>query len=145
VPGAADLVGDLHITAVEALLTPLGHPVYISEVTGDDATREHPYLVLHPDAGTVTFDDLAWHTADYRSGWQITAVGRDRRECQAAADRARAALVAVRPVVTGRICGLITQVDGVDTIRQDPAVRDPATQRPVFYAAVQYTLSSRPA
>jgi hypothetical protein len=148
VPGDPTLVDitTRHTDAIEGLLTVAGHPLYVAEVTDDDATRVYPYLVLHPTPGTADFDDLAWSSANFAWSFQVTAVGRDRHETLAALNLAQALLVGVRPVVSGRSCGLISQPPGAQSVvRPDPTTRDPATMRPVFYAVAQFELTTYPA
>lgn len=144
-PGLVDLAHP-HTEAVAALLGATNYPTYVAEVTGDDATRVYPYLVLWPFPGSVAWADLGCTPTEYLFRFQVTAVGRDRRETLAALDRARAELVAVSPTITGRNCGLISQDDGENLpVSTDPAVRDPATGRPVFFTVARFGLPTWPA
>jgi hypothetical protein len=131
-----------HRTAVLELLAGAGYPVHDGEVIGD---REFPYLVLWGTPGTVDFDDLAWSSPTYVYRFTVTAVGRDVRETSAALDRARACLVPVRPVVTGRESGFISERDGDTAVAKDPDANDPATGRPVFFAPTDFEVTTWPA
>lgn len=139
--------GRLHANAVLALLRAgLSYVVYLAEITTADDQLTYPYLVLYPDAGVASLNSLAAATADFDFGWQITAVGRDFAETQAATDRARMVLLGARPTVAGRSCGLVTQPPGgAQQVQRDPSARDPATGRPVWYATAQYQAMSVPA
>lgn len=138
-PGLIDIT-HVHVEAVMPLLEIAGYSLYVAEVTGDDATREYPYLVLWPTPVYVAAGDLAGTPTEALFRFQVTAVGRDPRETGAARDRAVAELVGSRPTVVGRECGQVALEPGDQPIRPDPTTRDPVTQRPVFYAVANYTL-----
>jgi hypothetical protein len=131
-----------HTTAVAALHRNAGYPVYEVEVTDDGAGLTYPYLVLYPTPGATATNTLAGTSGEFTFRWQITAVGRDWMETCAAIDRARAAAVDQRPVVTGRTVGMVTEVITSVSVAQDPAARDPATGRPLFYAINQFAVMS---
>lgn len=136
-------VGKNHADAILALYAGVGYSTFRVEVTDDTLT--YPYLCVYPDPGVAAFDSLAASTSTLTVGWQVTAVGRDAVETSAALDAARAVSHGARPQVSGRVCGLVTQVPGTPPgIRQDPSARDPATARPVFYAVAQFTFTSAP-
>lgn len=138
-PALVDIT-QAHIDGVRPLLEGTGYPLYVAEVTGGDATREYPYLVLWPVPIYATAGDLAGTPTEATFRWQVTAVGRDLRETGAARDRAMAELVGIRPAVANRDCGLISMEPGDQPIRPDPTARDPNTRRPVFYAVANYSL-----
>lgn len=133
-----------HTEATRALLAEAGYPLYIGEVTDDGPALQYPYLVVWPTPGTVEHDDIGYGAAHYWHRFTLTAVGRDVRETEAALDRARTQLVAVRPDIPGRACGLYSERDGDVAIAKDPEAVDPNTGRPVFFAATDFQLYTCP-
>lgn len=139
-------VGWAHAAAiknmVEAAVT--GWTVYLDEEIPDTAVR---YLKVWPPPGERPTITLNGYGGDARTRTQITAAALTEREVITALDRAGAALHRRRPSITGRVCGLITQVPEIPAPpapEKDPNVR---TQdgHPIFFSFLQFTLFSSPA
>ncbi len=135
-------VGRVHTAGLVTLLAATGYTVYVSEVTGDDAARTYPYVVVHPFPGTVLAGNVEGGITDYTAVWQTTVVGRDVAETQGGLDRVRAAVAGQSPTVTGWVCGQISQDVGDQPVRADPTENDPQTGRPLFYAVARFTTHS---
>lgn len=142
-------VGWAHAEGIAALLADLPYQVFIGEVTGDPdeplpADVELPYLVLWPPPATRQTVTLAGYGGEATTTTQITAAGRDPREAITALDRASARLHRRRPVIPGRRCSLIRQVEGAAGSPQperDDQART-ADGRPVFFTFAQFVLQS---
>lgn len=131
---------DEHAAAMLALLTAaITNPRKVFDGKVDDGTdpRANPYVVVYFDSGDPEFDfeANAWR-------FEMTAtchcVGGNAQAARQMADLARAALVAVRPTVSGRSCFPISREPGT------PPQRDESTGVLVFDQIDTYTLASLP-
>jgi hypothetical protein len=112
--------------------------VYDAEVPTDPPQA---YCVVYPDPGVRARSALAAISDELSMLVQVTCVGTTRRQAQDVADRAAGALVDHRLSVSGRQCWPITQEASVP-VERDDQTRDPATDRPRFYAVLQVRVRS---
>jgi hypothetical protein len=119
------------------------YKVYLGEVTDDEADVRYPYLVVWPPPVMRPTNTLAGYDSAATSTIQVTAAGVSVDEVLAALDRAAAALHRRRPQITGRVCGLISQVPGAvpPAPQRDDKVSTPAG-RPVFYSFALFSMYS---
>lgn len=117
--------------------------VYVGEVTTAEDAIAYPYLVVWPPPAMRPTNMLNGWDGAATSTIQVTAVGSTVDEALAALDRAAAALHRRRPVITGRVCGLITQVPGATppAPQRDDRVNTPAG-RPPFLTFALFSLYS---
>lgn len=133
---------DPHVLAVIALLTaalPAGVTVFDGEPTG---TIGQTYVCVYSDPGSASASSLD-NTPDQLAVLvQVTCVGTTAKQARAVKDAVAAALVGVRPVVSGRTCYRITEEFGAPLMQRDEATRDPEVDRPRFFYTPQYRMSS---
>lgn len=99
---------------------------YVRVYTAIERSAEHPNSTLAGTSDTWTVR------------WYCHCVGPNEYSATAVAMRVRAALLDVRPVITGRSCGLIRQEAG------NPPTRDEMSGATVEDAQVVYRLVTQP-
>lgn len=126
-----------HADAVNTLLDAVANLTNYDETAPKDAAA--PYVVARYDDGVRTRTSILPSSTAITVTFQVTGVGRDRNQAQAALERATSALVDVRPTVAGRSCSPIEQV------ASQPTLRDDDFTPPLFYAVNQFQFFSVPA
>lgn len=131
---------DEHAAAMLTLLTAaVTSPRKVFDGKVDDNTdpRANPYVLAYFDSADPEFDKEAnaWR---FETTATVHCVGGSAQAARQMADLARAALLAVRPSISGRSCFPITRETGT------PAQRDESTGVLVFDQIDTYTLRSLP-
>lgn len=136
-------IADLINTALAPLQVDGRYTVYVGEVTTAEGDIAYPYLVVWPPPAFRPTNTQAGYDGAAVSTVQVTAAGTTTDEVLAALDRAAAALHRRRPIILGRVCGLITQVPGATPPQpeRDETVHTPGG-RPVFMSFCLFTLYS---
>jgi hypothetical protein len=140
----ADQLDDLHANVALSLLAAsgaLGSKVFDGKV--DDPMPNPPFVVVYtlvewpsgPDEMANAIDHLS---ATCRTTWYIHCVGSTAAAARRTAMHVRSTLIDVTPVIAGRSCGMISQVD------VQPPVRDETTGRLVMDLVHVYTLLTAP-
>lgn len=134
-------VSRAHHLAVYGLLATVGAQRYFGKVDVPDSELVYPYLIVWPVPATRNQINLAGNLSDAVTISQVTAVGRDVDEVLATLDRAAAALHGVRPVIAGRLPGLIRQQPGNQPVVPDTSVSSDDGQ-PTYMSASFFALTS---
>jgi hypothetical protein len=95
--------------------------------------------VLYAPAGTSTVHNLAGTSGALEASIQTTSVGDTAEACRIVARRVKAALLDVRPTVTGRVSFPIRHEDSL------PPQVDNDVAPPVLYAVDRWLTASVPA
>lgn len=139
----ADLLDDALVNAaLELLRADADLTVYPDEDGNTPATPSPPYVRVYShverpfDAGP---NNLGGASSTWTTRWWCHCIGANEYAAGAVAMRVRAALLDVRPTVTGRACGPIRQE------ASQPPRRDEDLGYPVFDATDVYRLTSTPA
>lgn len=133
----AKTIRDLLVAAV-----PANVDVYLAKVDATDADLTFPYLVVWPPPGSRTVDSLAGYAGNLTTITQVTGVGATDDEALAICDRAAVALHCVTPVITGRTCSWVTQVDDqLPPIALDPDNKT-AGGGDIYYGVLSFRLTS---
>lgn len=129
------MTADAHADAVRALI---GTTVRLHEGTRPDDSSL-PCAVLFIDTGTGASETLEAASERRDVAFQVTSVGLDPEGARSVAERVRAAVLAKRPAVAGRLTWKVTH-DASNPLRLD---RDVTPH--VFYLADSYSFGSVPA
>lgn len=129
-----------HITAVKALLTPLGWPVYVVEAP---SLPTYPYVIVWGSAGQPGIEPGVAGSSDMSDLLGVTVVDTTPENALIAAAAVRAVLDGAHPTVTGRAVWL--SLTSSEPVTVDRDVTLPATNRHPGYVVDRYQLISTPA
>lgn len=133
---------DPHVEAVKVLLA-AGLPAGVVVHDGDvPDTPGQTYVTVYPDPGHRDWSSIRAVSDQLAMTVQVTCVGTTPLQARQVTDAVCAALVDRRPVVAGRTCWPITQVEGTPPVQKDDQTRDPAITRPRFYLTPRFVVSS---
>lgn len=125
-----------HTDAVLALVTAAAGTTYDAQVPKD---RTLPYRVVFTDDGLDTASTLEAVPDLLTVLVRVTAAGLTRASVQITRDLAHAALIGVKPAVSGRSCSPLRQVNA------RPITEDRDVDPPVLYSVNEYEFFSVPA
>jgi len=139
----AHAVASMIETAVAGEAQDGRYAVFVGEVTTTEDVTVYPYYVVWPPSAMRPTNTLAGYDSAAMSTIQVTAAGTSVNEVLSALDRAAGALHRQRPVVPGRVFGLIRQVPGTfpPAPTRDDRVHTP-DGRPVFFSYALFVLYS---
>lgn len=126
-----------HVTAVLTLLDAVPNLTTYDGLV--PARPVLPYAVVWPDSGRAERSSILAASNVVASEMYVTCVGSSREQAQWVAEKVDAALLDVRPTITGRSCWPIEQV------LTRPVQRDDDVDPPLVYAVNVYRLASIPA
>jgi hypothetical protein len=98
-----------------------------------------PYYIVYPLPGGLFDGTLGCPDDDASLIWQVTAVGGNRPQCEAAVDRCNATLIGQPLAIPGRFVSRVWADMAGGGVRRDDTV-----QPPVFIATPRYRIDSTP-
>lgn len=124
---------------------PTRYQVFFAKVDLPDSELKYPHLIVWATPGTSEMINFTGNLSSRATVTQITAVGRDEDEVLAALDRADDLLQGVRPAITGRLPGLITNIPSEQAITDNQTLRTFPDGAPTYRGIALYALQSTPA
>ena len=127
-----------HVDAVATLLRQGGLDVYVADPprVPHDAV---PFVVVWPDAGTVTAGSVGDHLSDLFVDFQTTSVGATAEQALWVHDKAARVLWGARPEVPGRYTLPIFAPESPQPVR-----RDDDLAVPLMFVAARWRLHTTP-